>query len=111
MIRDRSRGEDGRGRGGVGRGGRTSRAVPEGLRRRTILMKVLIAEDDRVSRRLLQGLLEKWGYRVVAAADGAEAWHRFQEDDFPLVISDWMMSELDGLELVRRIRSSQRPGY
>jgi two-component system NtrC family sensor kinase len=74
-------------------------------------MKVLIAEDDRVSRRLLQGLLEKWGYEVVAAADGAEGWLRFQEGDFPLVITDWMMGEVDGLELIRRIRASQRPGY
>jgi signal transduction histidine kinase len=74
-------------------------------------MKVLIAEDDRVSRRLLQSLLEKWGYQVVSAPDGAEAWRRFQEDEFPLVISDWMMSEMDGLELIRRIRASQRPGY
>jgi two-component system, NtrC family, sensor kinase len=74
-------------------------------------MKVLIAEDDRVSRRLLQGLLERWGYQVVAASDGAEAWRRFQEDEFPLVISDWMMSEMDGLELIRRIRASEQPGY
>ncbi len=74
-------------------------------------MKVLIAEDDRVSRRLLQSLLEKWGYQVVAASDGAEAWRRFQEDEFPLVISDWVMSEMDGLDLIRRIRASQRPGY
>jgi signal transduction histidine kinase len=71
----------------------------------------LIAEDDRVSRRLLQGLLERWGYQVVAASDGAEAWRRFQEDEFPLVISDWMMSEMDGLELIRRIRASEQPGY
>jgi two-component system, NtrC family, sensor kinase len=74
-------------------------------------MKILIAEDDRVSRRLLQGLLERWGYQVVATPDGAEAWRRFQEDEFPLVISDWMMSEMDGLELIRRIRASEQPGY
>ena len=74
-------------------------------------MKVLIAEDDRVSRRLLQSLLEKWGYQVVAAPDGAEAWLRFAGDEFPLVISDWMMGETNGLELIRRIRASQRPGY
>jgi signal transduction histidine kinase len=74
-------------------------------------MKVLIAEDDRVSRRLLQGLLEKWGYQVVATSNGAEAWRYFQEDEFPLVISDWMMSEMDGLELIRHIRAIQRPGY
>ena len=74
-------------------------------------MKVLIAEDDRVSRRLLQGLLEKWGYQVIATSDGTDAWQRFQEGEFPLVITDWMMGEVDGLELIRRIRESQRPGY
>ena len=74
-------------------------------------MKVLIAEDDRVSRRLLQGLLERWGYQVVAASDGAEAWRRFQEDEFPLVISDWMMSEMNGLELIRHIRAREQPSY
>jgi two-component system NtrC family sensor kinase len=88
-----------------------SRAGPAGVRGAKGVMKVLIAEDDRVSRRLLQGLLERWGYQVVAASDGAEAWRRFQEDEFPLVISDWMMSEMDGLELIRRIRASEQPGY
>ncbi len=74
-------------------------------------MKVLIAEDDRVSRRLLQSLLEKWGYEVVATADGSTAWHEFASAEFPLVISDWLMGETSGLELIRRIRGSQRPGY
>ena len=56
-------------------------------------------------------MLEKWGYEVVAAPDGADAWSKFEGDEFPLVISDWMMGETDGLELIRRIRASQRPGY
>jgi signal transduction histidine kinase len=47
----------------------------------------------------------------VAAGDGAEAWQLFVENEFPIVISDWMMPEIDGLELVRRIRASERPGY
>jgi signal transduction histidine kinase len=47
----------------------------------------------------------------VAAGDGAEAWQLFVENEFPVVISDWMMPEMDGLELVRRIRASERPGY
>jgi sigma-B regulation protein RsbU (phosphoserine phosphatase) len=74
-------------------------------------MKVLIAEDDPVSRLLLQRTLEQWRYEVVPARDGAEAWQLFQAGDFHLVISDWVMPEVDGVELIRRIRASQRPGY
>jgi DNA-binding response OmpR family regulator len=74
-------------------------------------MKVLIAEDDPVSRRLLENYLKKWGHEVVATMNGAEAWRHFEQQEFPLVISDWMMPELDGLELVRRIRAHPRPGY
>ena len=76
-------------------------------------MKVLIADDDAVSRRLLQSYLQKWGYDVTAAQNGAEAWQLFEADRFPVVITDWMMPELDGVELVRRIRAGAagRPGY
>ncbi|HEX4131962.1 MAG TPA: response regulator [Pirellulales bacterium] len=74
-------------------------------------MKVLIAEDDAVSRRLLRSYLEKWGHEVVETADGAEAWRRFEADDFPIVISDWIMPEVDGVELVRRIRAAAKPNY
>ncbi len=74
-------------------------------------MRVLIADDDPISRRLLERTLERWGYEVTAARDGAEAWRLFQDGDFPLVVTDWVMPGLDGLELVRRIRASSRPGY
>src|SRR3990172_5660018 len=74
-------------------------------------MKVLIADDDPVSRKLLQSYLQKWGCEVTAAQDGGEAWSCFQRDEFPVVITDWMMPELDGVELVRRIRSAPRSGY
>lgn len=74
-------------------------------------MKILIAEDDVVSRRLLQSHLRKWGYEVTTAQDGAEAWRLFEGGSFPMVITDWMMPELDGPRLIRRIRSSQQPGY
>jgi signal transduction histidine kinase len=74
-------------------------------------MKILIADDDGVSRRLLQSYLQKWGYEVTAAADGAEAWRLFEGAVFPFVITDWMMPELDGPGLLRRIRSTRRPGY
>jgi sigma-B regulation protein RsbU (phosphoserine phosphatase) len=74
-------------------------------------MRVLIADDDPISLLLLERTLQGWGYEVTAARDGAEAWRILEERDFPLVISDWVMPGLDGLELVRRIRSSPRPGY
>jgi two-component system NtrC family sensor kinase len=74
-------------------------------------MKVLIAEDDAISRRLLQTYLERWGHEVVCAENGVEAWRQFTGGEFPVVISDWMMPEMDGVELIQRIRSSQRPGY
>jgi DNA-binding response OmpR family regulator len=74
-------------------------------------MRILIAEDDVVLRRLLQNYLEKDGHQIVAAQNGADAWRLFQADDFSMVLTDWMMPEMDGVELVRRIRSEERPGY
>lgn len=74
-------------------------------------MKILIAEDDAISSRLLQSRLDKWGHEVVAVKNGKEAYQRFLEDDFSMVITDWMMPKIDGLELVRRIRASENSGY
>jgi signal transduction histidine kinase len=74
-------------------------------------MQVLIADDDPVSRYLLQNILQSAGHQVTAAADGGEAWRLFEAGDFPLVFTDWMMPELDGIDLVRRIRASTRPHY
>jgi DNA-binding response OmpR family regulator len=74
-------------------------------------MKILIADDDAVSRRLLQSYLEKWGHQVSVAEDGAAAWRAFEAEPFPIVISDWMMPGMDGVELLRRIRAHGRAGY
>ena len=74
--------------------------------------KVLIAEDDQVSRRLLETSLAKWGYEVVTATDGLEAWDILQDPSAPqLCVLDWMMPRMDGLDLCRRIRGSQKPLY
>jgi DNA-binding response OmpR family regulator len=54
-------------------------------------MKVLIVDDQELIRFKLQMDLEKWGYEVVAAENGQDAWEKFQADDFRLVISDWEM--------------------
>jgi sigma-B regulation protein RsbU (phosphoserine phosphatase) len=77
-------------------------------------MKVLIAEDETVSRRLLEATLVRWGYEVVVASDGVEAWEALQGDDAPsLAILDWMMPSMDGLEVCRRIHNipSSTPPY
>ncbi len=72
-------------------------------------MRILIAEDDFTSRTMLAGLLKKVGHEVVTTVNGAEAWQILQQPDTPrLVILDWMMPELDGLEVLRRIRSQEK---
>ena len=69
-------------------------------------MKVLIAEDEIVSRRLLESALPRWGYDVVTATDGEEAWALLQEPDAPaIMVLDWLMPRLDGVEICRRIRA------
>jgi len=69
-------------------------------------MKILIAEADSVSRRLLQAALDKWGYEVVVACDGAEAWQALQQEPAPaLLILDWLMPGMDGVEICRKART------
>ena len=74
-------------------------------------MKVLIADDQELIRFKLHMDLEKWGYEVVSAENGQEAWEKFQAGDSRLVISDWEMPVMNGLELVRRIREASTEKY
>ena len=74
-------------------------------------MKLLIAEDDRLTRRSLERQLSAWGHEVVCAEDGVAAWEHFERDGFELVISDWEMPRMDGVELIGRIRADHRPSY
>lgn len=69
-------------------------------------MKILIAEDDAVSRRLLQAALAKWDFEIVVACDGNEAWQALQQKNPPsLIILDWLMPGMDGVEICRRART------
>ncbi len=74
-------------------------------------MKILIVEDDPLSRQLVKTPLQRAGYEVVEAEDGQAAWELFQHEPFALVITDWMMPGLDGPALVQRIRSSGQKSY
>jgi len=75
-------------------------------------MRILVAEDDRITRRRLEVTLTKWGYEVVVASDGAEAWETLQSDDAPqLAILDWMMPAMDGLEVCQELRRQRAEPY
>lgn len=67
--------------------------------------RILVAEDDSVSRLLLEDLLVEWGYEVVVVSDGLAAWRALQADDPPRVaILDWMMPNMDGVQVCREVR-------
>jgi sigma-B regulation protein RsbU (phosphoserine phosphatase) len=75
-------------------------------------MKVLITEDDKLLLQFLRQMVEEWGHEVIGAYGGEEAWDHFQNHaDIAMVITDWMMPGVNGLELIERIRACQRPGY
>jgi len=69
-------------------------------------MKIIIAEDDLTSRKVLSAILKKLGHEVIETINGEEAWRIMEKPDAPrLVILDWMMPVMDGLELISRVRS------
>lgn len=76
------------------------------------MMKILIADDDKLSRRILQTTLQKAGYDVVAAEDGNSAGRILSEADGPrLALLDWMMPGMDGLDVIRAVRSQTNMPY
>ncbi|MGA1205115.1 MAG: response regulator [Opitutales bacterium] len=74
-------------------------------------MDILIAEDDFISRKLLVNILEELGHVVTVASNGEEAWNAYRAQPCRLVITDWLMPDMDGLELVRKIREKDLSDY
>ena len=74
-------------------------------------MEILVAEDDFVARGFLEKLLKSLGHECVLAEDGLKAWEVIQKGKARLVITDWAMPEMDGLELCQKVREAQLPNY
>lgn len=71
-------------------------------------MTVLIAEDDVISCRILERILQKWGYTTMIANNGLEAWNVLQTRDAPkLALLDWMMPKMSGIEVCQKIRAGE----
>ena len=68
-------------------------------------MRALIAEDNPTTRLLLGSTLSEWGYEVIATSDGDEAWQELQQENAPqLILLDWKMPGMDGIEVCRKLR-------
>jgi CheY-like chemotaxis protein len=74
-------------------------------------MDILVADDDSSGRFLLNSTLVELGHSVTEAANGFDAWEAWKRAHHQLVISDWMMPGIDGLELCRRIRAEEASGF
>lgn len=76
-------------------------------------MRILVAEDDPVTSRLVESTLVRLGWDVITASDGTDAWRKLEEskgDKAPeLLVLDWMMPGIDGIEMCRRVRTT--PGF
>ncbi len=73
--------------------------------------KVLIAEDDPVTAKILESNIKNWGYEVVTTRNGQQAWEAFRDNSIRLAILDWMMPKIDGVELCRKIREDKKEKY
>ena len=75
-------------------------------------MKILIADDESATRRLVEALLTKVEHEVIVARDGNEAWEILQQPDAPqLAILDWMMPGMDGIKICHMLREREGGGY
>jgi phosphoserine phosphatase RsbU/P len=74
-------------------------------------MRILLVDDDAVARRILSQLLRRQGHDVVEATDGEQAWEIVRQDPVSLLLSDWMMPRLPGVELCRKIRAAAFDHY
>ena len=74
-------------------------------------MRIMLVEDDKDLREILSGTLTRRGHQVIEACDGMQAWELFRHGVFDVVISDWTMPQMTGIELCRTLRGLARNSY
>lgn len=74
-------------------------------------MEILVVDDDLVTRRIIQKILETSGHKVLLAEDGLKAWELVQKNNIRMVVTDWMMPKMDGSALCRKIRDAKLSNY
>lgn len=70
-------------------------------------MRIIYAEDEPLTRRAMSRVLERGGYQVSAFEDGEAAWRAFEADPSPIIVTDWMMPKMTGIELCRNVREAR----
>ena len=74
-------------------------------------VKILIAEDERISSKILEKHITGWGYDVLVVPDGKKAWQTFKKNEIGIALLDWMMPKMTGVELCRKIRNDKSGKY
>lgn len=74
-------------------------------------MKILVAEDDQISRNLLATTLKQFGHEVDAFDNGSDAWDAFDQKPYRVIVSDWLMPGIDGLDFCRKVRQRKQTEY
>jgi diguanylate cyclase (GGDEF)-like protein len=75
------------------------------------MISVLIADDEKISRKILEKNIKNWGYRIHSAADGEEAWQIYKKFKIRIAILDWMMPKISGIDLCRKFRKEASITY
>lgn len=78
---------------------------------KTSLLKVLIADDDPISRRILEKNIKGWGYKVIIVNNGHDAWKALQKEEIRMAIFDWMMPKINGVQLCQKVRLQKKDTY
>jgi len=78
---------------------------------KSIMSKILIAEDDLITSKIIERHLQEWGYRVFLEKNGEDAWRTLEQENIQIALLDWMMPKMDGLQLCRRVRAVRSDPY
>ncbi len=71
-------------------------------------MRILVASNNEDTTKLIERYLSKWGYEFISTPDGNKAWELYQQEQFGIILSDWILTGIDGLELCRKIRAAEK---